>query len=405
MLQYLDTARLGQMCPAAQQADRDFVRLAGEEGCSPYFEHFLRGGYSGLPPSLRRRCPGLSDWAGVGWLQNAVKTFLGISRDREVLLANRSAELVRLAARLLSAQCRSILITDMLWPAYREILQAECRRTGCMLTSVAVRDAVLHDTISAAELVDRLVGHYRRQNCDGLLLSAVTFQGVRLPVQQVCQAVGSTGQPGFVVVDAAQALNHTPLSLHAEYCDLVLAGCHKWLRAYHPLGLALCCRASSEPLVTAACREMLDRRELDDPLLRFTGQLQSGATESFSETVNLAPMFTATAAVGQMMRSDRSKRDEFSCQVENGNRLAARASDTGWRPVQPHKDLRSGILLLQATRDPTRRAPPDSLRTAFRLAGVSLTAYPKGLVRTSLPQRTMTGDQLDHVRSALCRCA
>ena len=52
---YLDTARLGRMCPEAQAADRDFARLASEEGCSLYFEHFLRWGYTALPPSLARR--------------------------------------------------------------------------------------------------------------------------------------------------------------------------------------------------------------------------------------------------------------------------------------------------------------------------------------------------------------
>jgi hypothetical protein len=35
---YLDTARLGRMCPEAQAADRDFARFAGDEGCSLYFE-------------------------------------------------------------------------------------------------------------------------------------------------------------------------------------------------------------------------------------------------------------------------------------------------------------------------------------------------------------------------------
>ena len=51
---YLDTARLGRMCPEAQAADHDFARLAGEEGCSLYFEQFLRWGYMALPQSLGR---------------------------------------------------------------------------------------------------------------------------------------------------------------------------------------------------------------------------------------------------------------------------------------------------------------------------------------------------------------
>ena len=67
---YLDTARLGQMCREAQAADRDFVRLAGEEGCSLYFEDFLHGGYfGGLSPRRRRRFPNLSGWEGLATLK------------------------------------------------------------------------------------------------------------------------------------------------------------------------------------------------------------------------------------------------------------------------------------------------------------------------------------------------
>ena len=61
---YLDTARLGQMCPEAQAADRDFARLAGEEGCSLYFEEFLRCGFTVLGAASRRRFAGLAAWAG-----------------------------------------------------------------------------------------------------------------------------------------------------------------------------------------------------------------------------------------------------------------------------------------------------------------------------------------------------
>ena len=45
---YLDTARLGRMSRRAQRAQIDFVRLAGEEGCSLYWDRFLRGGFGVL---------------------------------------------------------------------------------------------------------------------------------------------------------------------------------------------------------------------------------------------------------------------------------------------------------------------------------------------------------------------
>ena len=75
---YLDTARLGQMCPEAQRADRDFARLAGEEAGSLYYDLFLRAGFFSLPPSLRSRYPGLADWSGVPALKSRIKTALGL---------------------------------------------------------------------------------------------------------------------------------------------------------------------------------------------------------------------------------------------------------------------------------------------------------------------------------------
>jgi len=98
---YLDTARLGRMCPEAQAADRDFARLAGEEGCSLYFEQFLRWGYTALAPARARRYPALEFWAGVSPFKQDLRTVLGLPAERPVLIANRSAQLVRLAARLL----------------------------------------------------------------------------------------------------------------------------------------------------------------------------------------------------------------------------------------------------------------------------------------------------------------
>ena len=41
---YLDTARLGLMSPSAQRLQIDFIRFAGGEGASLYWDQFLRGG-------------------------------------------------------------------------------------------------------------------------------------------------------------------------------------------------------------------------------------------------------------------------------------------------------------------------------------------------------------------------
>ncbi len=402
---YLDTARLGRMCPEAQAADRDFARLAGEEGCTLYFEQFLRWGYTALPPALGRRYPGLAFWAGVGGFKNDLKTVLCLPRDRQLLVANRSAQLVRLAARALFRRCENVLVTDMEWPAYMKALTAECQRAGRLLTTVPMREAILSDRIGQDEAIGRLLGHYRRHDCDGIFLSAVTFQGVQLPVRQLVRTLGDRERPRFVVVDAAQALNHIPLGLGEEYCDLVLAGCHKWLRAYQTLGLAFCCRRPAERVVAEACAEMRSRGELDDPLLAFTHQLETDSTDSYSETVNLAPLFTAAAAVRRMLGSPRPKRAELLAQMGNADRMADAAPETGWRPSRPDAPMQSGILLLRANHPDTRAALPDVIRERFRASGIALTVYEGGTIRASLPDRAFAGKELDLLQTALRRCA
>ena len=41
---YLDAAWMGKMAPSAQWALQDFVRVAGEEGCTLYFKRFFKDG-------------------------------------------------------------------------------------------------------------------------------------------------------------------------------------------------------------------------------------------------------------------------------------------------------------------------------------------------------------------------
>lgn len=398
---YLDTARLGRMCPESLAADHDFARLAGEEGCSLYFEQFLRSGFTALPPSLARQYPGLSFWAGVTAFKNDLKTAVCLPRQRRVLVANRSAQLVRLAARLLCQRCENILVTDMEWPAYVQALTAECQRTGRLMTTVPMREAILRARIGQDEAIDRLLDHYRRFNCDGLFLSAVTYQGVQLPIRQFVQSFQPREKPRFVVVDGAQALNHVPLGLADEYCDLLLAGCHKWLRAYHPLGLAFCCRRSSEKLVTNALREMQECGEIDDPLLTFTNQLETDSTERYSETVNLLPIFTAAAAVRRMLYSPRAKREELDIQKTNVNLVVDQTANTNWRPLQPVIPMQSGVLLLESRNRHGSEVASDVVRQRFSTAGVAITVYDKGLIRVSCPGLPFGSSELPRLKSVL----
>ena len=400
---YLDTARFGQMCPRARQADRDFARLASEEGCTAYFDRFLRCGFFSLPDRHQTRYSGLYDWAGVASLKRDLAQLAGLPRDREVFLASRSAHLVRLACRLLCQQSHHVLVTDMLWPAYFRTLQQESHRSGGHLTVVPLRKAVLREGATSSEMSGRIAAAYKQHGCDGLFLSAVTFQGIRLPLTRLFEELPS--RPRFAVLDAAQGFNHVPISKISQKFDLTLSGCHKWLRAHHPLGLLFCGRPESQDWVSRTVLDQWQGYSNCDPLLRFTEQIIANKTDAYSETVNLAPLFTAQAAIRHAMRDVLSRRDGLKAQIDNANRLADAACCTRWLPVCNGAGLRSGIQLWKSASAITRLASPESVRNMFLRYGVAVTAYDGGCIRTSLPVKPLSNEAIDQVLFAMQRCS
>ncbi len=402
---YLDTARLGRMSPGAQLAHRDFAALAGAEGASERFERFLRSGLEALPGRARQLYPGLAAWEGIGGLHRSLRALAGGRPDLPVLLANRSAQLMKFAARLLFHPCRNVLVTDLGWPPYHAILERECSRACRSITTVPVREAVLRHGGDGEGLAERVCSAFARSRCDGLFLTAVSHLGVRLPVERIVRALEAAHDLWFVVVDGAQDFCHASADLRNEYCDLYLAGCHKWLGAYHPMGLGFYGRRRSRGLVETVLADMAARGDLDDPLLRFSTQLEGGPLDWATETVNLAPLFSCQGAAGDAARAGRQPLLSLGARLENAAVAASIAAEEGWLQLLPSEGLRSGILLLQAARAPTRLASPEALRAAFCEAGVALTAYEGGVVRLSMPGRPLGPEEADCLRRTLRRVA
>jgi hypothetical protein len=192
------------MSPGARAAHLDFARLAGDEGGSLFLERFLRHGTGEWPAAVRDRYPGLAEWHGVSALKASLRSLAGSRPDLPVLLAARSAQLMRLAARLLVRPCRNVLTTDLSWPAYQEILLSQCRRSNQRVTCVPVLDMLLRGRATEDDVVDFIRAEFVRNGCDGLFLTAVSNLGPRLPVERIVRAVETAGRTWFTVVDGAQ---------------------------------------------------------------------------------------------------------------------------------------------------------------------------------------------------------
>src|SRR5262249_12265365 len=144
----------------------------------------------------------------------------------EILLAQRAALLMKLAARSLFRRCRRVLHTDLEWPGYIARLESERDRSRGATVSLPVRDLIFREAISVEDLVRITANQYREEGCEGLFLSAVSYEGVRFPVRELTDVLSITKPPRFVVIDGSQALAHAPEA--APPCDFLLGGTHKW---------------------------------------------------------------------------------------------------------------------------------------------------------------------------------
>jgi hypothetical protein len=390
-LLYLDTARLGLPTGEVLRSLAAIGSFISREGLSSRFDDLLRGGFEDLPPAERRYYRGLCNWRGVAELRKSLAQLIGGSPGSVTLLASRTSQLMRLAAQLLGSRCRRVLVTDLEWPGFVRILEKELERRGSSIVSVPITELAFERGSDSRELSQLLAATYREQSCDGLFLSAVSHLGVRLPYSELLEELGDRPRPSFIVVDGSQALGHLPSPLGSTAPDFFIAGSHKWLAAYRPLGIASIGERVGD----------YSGEEIDDPLLAFLSGIEHGSAEQFSETVDLSGLFAAAAASAAAMRRC-STGERFSVLLDNADLVADASRGTGWDPLRPAAALRSGILLLRSSRG--HDLPPTHvLRRCFRELGVVLTSYAGGVVRLSLPDEPLRHGDTDRIRKALRR--
>ena len=398
---YLDTARMGAMCRPAKEACQAYLSLTASEGCSTCFESFFRDGFDALPMSFRERYTGLSTWPGLTRFKDHVRAVTTVADMPEVLVANRTSHLMRLAAQCLFRRCSRVLTTDLEWPGYLTILEKERFRLNGSLLQVPLRAMLLADRCSPQEALHLVVRAYIANGCDGLFLSAVTYQGFRLPVQEIVLAVSNAPRPPLVVIDGAQTFGHTPTRPLLEHCDFFIAGAHKWLQAAFPMGLGLCPCLGTQGFIRRVLADMITEGSLDDPLLQFSRQCEAGQTEPFGETVSLFPLFPCAGAIAGLLQEDGGSAGRFQRLLDRARKLESAADGTPWQALTAQDDLRSGILLLQSTSAEVRSLSPTSIRQRFQKHGVALSAYADGTIRLSAPPGLLCDADLARLHSAL----
>ena len=380
-LLYLDTARLGQMTPAAKDAQLDFVRLSAEEPSSLYFEEFLRDGFSAWPSSYQDRFPGLRTWTGVSGLKQSLGRLANAPADWQVCLASRSLSLVRLASSCMFRVCRNVLATDLSWPTYEQAIEAKARLTGNRITTIPLRDDILNRGWTVDDVATYLTNAFIEHQCDGLFLPAVDHLGIRLPLRKIVEQIRKRSELRFTFIDAAQAFCHVPLDDCLAVADFIVAGSHKWMGAYLPTGIGLFGQRPTRRMIEHLVRRSGQSGGIVDPLLHFTEQLDAGTLDGHSETANLTSLFACGGAA-----FDRTVELSAAGATPLDRILAHIPRPAGdWFPVRPNPLLRSRIVLFESQPPVDRSACPEAVRREWLEAGCIVTGYPNGRARISLP--------------------
>ena len=361
---------------------------------------FLKHGALEWPTPMRSEFPVLSDWQGVAHLKQLFAAAVGVEDLQRVFVANQTARLLRIAARVMFRQCHRVMTTDLNWPAWQSIVAEEAVRHGREIIKVSISDSLMQRGWTADDIMNQLAAKFIEKRCDGLFLPAVSSLGVLFPVTQLAEQLRRQTEVRFVLVDAAQAFGQIPLSSMTECCDVLVTGCHKWLGAHLPMGVAV----AGNSLAAEQFRCVVSSGDAptlcSDPLLLLTEQLQSGCVNRYTETVNIVPMLAAYAALSTGQAAPVNSQTEFSQRLANSDRAAECLSGSSWSPVRLNQTTRSAILLASSNHASIQQMAPDTLQSHFRNHGIALSAYPGGLLRMSMPLAIMQQSHLDFLSSA-----
>ena len=395
---YLDTARLGLMTPTAAARHRDLLAFAAARGASVETDALLAGGGAALPAGVAARHPDLIGFPGVAGLRDKLADRLGGGHGRSVLLASHSAAHARVAASLLFGPCRRVLTTDLSWPPFRRTLERAAARGGRKLVVLPVRELLGRNRPTPGQLADHLRERFRSMGCDGLFLTAVSHDGLRLPAAETVAAVRRDGSLKFAALDGAQEFGQVDHRATVAAGDFYLTGGHKWLGGFVPLSVAVYGRARSAGRVERVVADGLDAGAFDDPLTRLAWAGDGGVRVSAESTANVAALFACDGALDDLAAEEhRGDAGAVPLTAAEAGPLLDRLRRGGrWAGRDLPAGFGSRTLLLEPSGGAGGR---EETRRRFAAAGLAVTAYDGGSVRLSVPR----GDWEERARRDVTR--
>lgn len=340
----------------------------------------MRCGFAAWPIAHQRRYPALATWRGVGGLKESLKELAGAPPDCSAFVASQSSSLVKLAASCLFRACRNVLITDLGWPNYQQTLAHRADRTGNYVTVASIRDRIFHSGWSGVDVAEYLAAQFVRFGCDGLFLPIVDHLGVRLPIDRIVRRIRASGELRFVMLDAAQAFCHVAFDDAFVHADFIVAGCHKWMGGYLPLGVAFFGQRRSRELIERRARRQAAGGQAD-ALCQFVEHLDAGSLDGHSQTISLPALFTAAGAARDQQRARRLA-TEANIDIET---LLATlpAGSAGYRRLGVAPEFQTRVAVVKHPAGNGQPLGADGVRRRWLNAGCIVTGYDGGFARLS----------------------
>lgn len=396
---FLDDARIGRFRPQANSLHQGFLEMVCQSPCSHNLKEFLIHGanaVSHLSDKLQSR---LGAWKGIPEFKRSLVRDLESASEQHGFLASRARCLMQFGARMLFQNCRRCLTVDLSWPAYQYELTRAATQLGGDIINAPLRKSLLEKGWDIEEICDYLASVCRQQRCDGIFLPAVDSWGIQLPIQAIVERLRQEQEIRFVLIDAAQAIGHVDLAPLSGIADFLVAGTHKWVGSYFPLGIGIACNPNSQTWISNCVQSMIASTSMDDGLLKFVSSVETNREVRHPETANLGPLIAACGA----WKGTPCVRKSLPTRLQNADQVAEIASTIGWTPIRPNLEMRTGCLLLQAADKEIRNSNPDELRLAFSDSGLILSTYHEGIIRLAMPASKLQTHEMLQIESALER--
>ncbi|WP_436717760.1 aminotransferase class V-fold PLP-dependent enzyme [Roseiconus lacunae] len=381
------------MSPSASRRHGELARFAIDAAASPLMDSLLNEGGAAWPDPIRREFPSLSDFPGIaGFRQRVLKT-LGCADWQQLILGTTSNSLIRIASQLLFGPCRRVLTTDLVWPVYRKVLERRSSKRSSELCIIPLRQFIFQNHPTASQLIDFVANQFCERNCDGLFLTAVSHDGIRLPVAEMIAAIKGRSEVKVSVIDGAQEFAQVDHRNSLKAADFYMTSGHKWAGSYVPISIGVFGADRTASRIGQVLAHQIESGLIDDPLMQLCWDSTDSQPISAPSTANVAALFACDAAITDFARNSTSACSGPLAEDEMDG-LYNPLKKNGWRTMLSSQVLRSRTTVLH--HEALERHSPATVRRCFASEGIALTAFDHGRVRLSIPRGNWTTDiQID----------